>query len=278
MMYDGQSGLEMVVSAAAGKMYSESKNSIDKAAKVLKIAVIVLVTLAVLFMAIILCMFQCLTDLHGGNMEVFIDREGNQREYNKELITVEAFQTYIGLEEESYSHDSRKKEFEKNYRLNWELLWAVDLVADTGKSLAEDSFEALKPEFTYKQSMVKKEVAISRNGHEIREPAVTEKVLLPTTVDTYYKRLIYEYETGCFTTVTEADGNTITTTIQKEVLKEGYPMETENVSSRLLPYLNSIGIQGKSNLSFMVSVAREKHKNPNEGLDYVDKYISTIKK
>lgn len=203
-----------------------------------------------------------------------IEIEEESIDEKKIIKQIEAFEKYCRYEEKSYSREPEKVNTEKDYKLSWELLSAIDKTAGD-KNLTERTFNALRSNFIYKESIIKKETTEKQeNPLQEGKNEVIKKVLLPIEIDTYYKKIIFEYETK--TLVERHSSGSLTAiadVIEKEVLKEGYPIEVENVTSRFLPYLESIGIKEKTQVISLIEMAKRKSIVPNKGLEYVDTFI-----
>lgn len=272
------SGLTGIADEIAKAFYSDMRATIEGAAKLLPALLITVAVVTMCLFTVIICVFHYVIGLEKIN-----GKDGASYLISpKNLLLIKNFENYYNWERKSYSDDSRKVDFEKDYKLNWELLYAIDVVSNKDYLLIENSFNALKPVFVYKESRVIRNVTTSnkgsggRPGMEEKNPAAVEKVLLPVVIDTYYKKLTYEYETRAFTTTEEIDGKMVTTVIRKEVVKDGFPIETDTVSARFLPYINSIGIDDKDKMALLLSTARQKLKEPNEGIEYVERYLSRL--
>ena len=255
----------------------QSSNNTARASRIL----ITFAVITILLMAGILCIFQRVVYL-SENIRNSGTTGYDYWEKKSSLQDRKTFEKYNQMEEKSYSHKLKKIGIEKKYRLNWELLYTIDLIARCKSPVTQDSFDALKPIFTYKQSVIttekivrKKVKEAGRKGEqpEIKKDITEEKVFLPVIIDTYYKKIIYEYETKTLITNEEAGDSINTVIIKQEQLKKESSVELENVSTRLLPYLNSIGIEGKNDVTLLLTLVRRQVKEPNEGLEYVSRYL-----
>ena len=262
-------------------LYSDLRGAITNRSKVLPKIVGVLIIIIVFFTAGILCVYEYIREYEEltkkYNMEIInalAEKEG--------MMAIEVFERYRTLEEKSYSHDPNKINIENKYKVGWEFLSAIDFKAYKKNIRLKNSIDILKPNFTYKQSMVIKNISIKKNivngmetkeNEEIKKPIEVEKVLLPLEIDTFYKKMVYEYEIKTLISRTKEGDSIITKVIQKEVIKDGYPIEFENVSSRLLPYLKSLGIEGEDAVRLIIANAKKQVRSSNEAFEYISEYL-----
>ena len=264
-----------------GALYNDLRNSIDNGAKALPNILGVLVIIFFVFTAGILCVYEYLKEFEeqtkNFNLEVI-----NELAKKERMTAIEIFERYRTLEEKSFSHEPNKIDIENKYKVGWELFSAIDFITFKKNLKSQNSIDILKTNFTYKEAMVIKNISVKKktvNGEEtkdnieIKQPAVVEKVLLPIEIDTFYKKMVYEYETKTLISNAEEGNNIITTVIQKEVIKDGFPIEFENVSSRFIPYLNSLGIEGKKDINLLIVTAKKQIQSSNEAFDYISRYM-----
>jgi hypothetical protein len=198
----------------------------------------------------------------------YLDFSGNG---NNDTINQQLYQKYLAL-----SNSTASTDIEKNYKLPWEVIAAIDMVYNNNNSdllkntIAQDITDNLKPVFHYKEMPITTTITTVDKDGKTSSQTTTSYVNILQSVDTY--KVTYTLKYNKSQNVSD-NGNVHTVTEKYDYIGDSY---NENYTM-LDNYLKKIGLyQDKNLIMEMISQIESNNDIGSNNIDVLPASITNL--